>query len=157
MRALPKRTPLSKHKTVGYLRVPTGEQEREKNKADILQLANQEDLGKMQFVRGKVLEKIAWRKWCIADLLDSLQAKDILVVSELSRLGRSMLECREILSIAAQKDVNVYAVKGAWRLDQSIQSYAWDFSSLCWDLPDYGYCHQITKAHREGTIYYTTH
>ena len=46
-------------------------------------------------------------------LLDSLQTKDILVVSELSRLGRNMLECREILSIAAQKDVNVYAVIGA--------------------------------------------
>jgi DNA invertase Pin-like site-specific DNA recombinase len=43
-------------------------------------------------------------------------------VSELSRLGRSMLECMEILSIAAQKGVNVYAVKGNWRLDSSIQS-----------------------------------
>ena len=45
-----------------------------------------------------------------------------LVVSELSRLGRSMLECMEILSVAAQKRINVYSVKGAWRLDQSIQS-----------------------------------
>jgi DNA invertase Pin-like site-specific DNA recombinase len=35
---------------------------------------------------------------------------------------RSMLECMEILSVAAQKRINVYAVKGAWRLDQSIQS-----------------------------------
>jgi hypothetical protein len=35
MRPLPKRTPLSKHKTVGRLQVPTGEQEREKIKADI--------------------------------------------------------------------------------------------------------------------------
>ena len=101
-------------------------------------MAKQENLGSVPFVRGKVLEKIAWRKRGIADLLDSLQAKDILVVSELSRLGRSMLECREILSIAAQKDVNVYAVNGAWRLDQSIQSYVWDFSSLCWDLPIVG-------------------
>ncbi len=33
-----------------------------------------------------------------------------------------MLECMEILSIAAQKGVNVYAVKGNWRLDSSIQS-----------------------------------
>jgi DNA invertase Pin-like site-specific DNA recombinase len=28
----------------------------------------------------------------------------------------------EILSVAAQKRINVYSVKGAWRLDQSIQS-----------------------------------
>ena len=33
-----------------------------------------------------------------------------------------MLECMEILSVAAQKRINVYSVKGAWRLDQSIQS-----------------------------------
>jgi DNA invertase Pin-like site-specific DNA recombinase len=47
---------------------------------------------------------------------------DTLIVSELSRLGRSMLECMEILSIAAQIGVNVYAVKGNWQLDNSIQS-----------------------------------
>ena len=43
-------------------------------------------------------------------------------MSELSRLGRSMLECMEILSIALERGINVYAVKGNWQLDQSIQS-----------------------------------
>jgi DNA invertase Pin-like site-specific DNA recombinase len=33
-----------------------------------------------------------------------------------------MLECMEILSVATQKRINIYSVKGAWRLDQSIQS-----------------------------------
>jgi hypothetical protein len=33
-----------------------------------------------------------------------------------------MLECMEVLSVAAQKRINIYSVKGAWRLDQSIQS-----------------------------------
>ncbi len=33
-----------------------------------------------------------------------------------------MLECMEILSIATQKGINVYAVKGSWQLDHSIQS-----------------------------------
>ena len=32
------------------------------------------------------------------------------------------LECMEILSVAAQKRINIYSVKVAWRLDQSIQS-----------------------------------
>ena len=43
-------------------------------------------------------------------------------MSELSRLGRSMLECMEILSIAGQKGIRLYAVKGNWQLDNSIQS-----------------------------------
>ena len=33
-----------------------------------------------------------------------------------------MLECMEILSIASQKQINIYTVKGNWQLDQSIQS-----------------------------------
>jgi DNA invertase Pin-like site-specific DNA recombinase len=66
--------------------------------------------------------KVPWRQRRIADLLETLQAKDNIVVSELSRLGRSMLECMEILSIALQRGIHVYAVKGHWHLDQSIQS-----------------------------------
>ena len=33
-----------------------------------------------------------------------------------------MLECMEILSIASQKGINLYAIKGNWQLDHSIQS-----------------------------------
>lgn len=117
-----KKTPPTRHKTIGYLRVSTGAQELEKNKADILQLANQADLGRVQFVEERVSGKVSWRKRRLAELLDTLQAQDCLIVSELSRLGRSMLECMEILSLALQKGINVYAVKGNWRLDQSIQS-----------------------------------
>ncbi len=46
----------------------------------------------------------------------------LFIVSELSRLGRSMLECMEILSIATDNKINVYAIKGNWQLDNSIQS-----------------------------------
>jgi len=107
---------------VGYLRVSTADQNIEKNKADILQLANHHDLGRVRFVEEKISGKVSWRERKVAEVLESLQANDAIVVSELSRLGRSMLECMEILSVAAQKRVNVYSVKGDWRLDQSIQS-----------------------------------
>lgn len=117
-----KKTLSAKPKTIGYLRVSTGAQDLDKNKADILRLANQEDLGRVQFVEEKVSGKVSWRKRRIADWVETLQAKDNLIVSELSRLGRSMLECMEILTIALQKGIRVYAVKGNWRLDQSIQS-----------------------------------
>src|SRR4051812_46865613 len=92
LRPMAKQTPQTKHKTIGYLRVSTGEQELEKNKADILRLANQEDLGRVQFVEEKVSGKVAWRQRRIAEVLDSLQTKDNVIVSELSRLGRNMLE-----------------------------------------------------------------
>jgi len=117
-----KKTLAAQPKTIGYLRVSTGAQDLDKNKADILRLANQEDLGRVQFVEEKVSGKVSWRKRRIANWVETLQAKDNLIVSELSRLGRSMLECMEILSIALQKGIRVYAVKGNWHLDQSMQS-----------------------------------
>jgi DNA invertase Pin-like site-specific DNA recombinase len=117
-----KKTALPASTVIGYLRVSTADQNLEKNKADILQLANQHDLGRVRFVEETISGKDSWRQRKIAEVLESLKASDALVVSELSRLGRSMLECMEILSVAAPPRINVYAVKGTWRLDQSIQS-----------------------------------
>jgi DNA invertase Pin-like site-specific DNA recombinase len=109
-------------KTIAYLRVSTDEQDLKKNKADILHLANEKSLGKVQWVEETVSGQVSWRKRKIAPVLDTLQAGDNLIVSELSRLGRSMLECMEILSIATDKKIHLYAVKGNWQLDGSIQS-----------------------------------
>jgi DNA invertase Pin-like site-specific DNA recombinase len=102
--------------------VSTIDQDIEKNKAAILALANHKVLGHVQFVEEKVSGKISWRNRKIADILDTAQKDDNIIVSELSRLGRSMLECMEILSIATQKGINIYAVKGDWQLTNSIQS-----------------------------------
>ncbi|MBZ0321312.1 MAG: recombinase family protein [Anaerolineae bacterium] len=113
---------MSSPQTIAYLRVSTADQDLKKNRYDILQLANEKGLGKVQWVEETVSGRVSWKKRQIAHILDQLQAKDNLIVSELSRLGRSMLECMEILSIASQKSVNIYAVKGNWQLDNSIQS-----------------------------------
>ncbi|MBZ0282491.1 MAG: recombinase family protein [Anaerolineae bacterium] len=109
-------------KTIAYLRVSTTDQDLEKNKFDILKLANDKGLGQVQWVEEKISTRVSWRKRQIAPVLEQLQNGDHLIVSELSRLGRSMLECMEILSIAFQKGIHLYAVKGNWRLDNSIQS-----------------------------------
>jgi len=109
-------------KTIAYLRVSTDEQDLKKNRADILHLANEKNLGRVHWVEETVSGQVSWRKRKIAQVLETLQAGDNLVVSELSRLGRSMLECIEILSIATEKKINIYAVKGNWQLDGSIQS-----------------------------------
>lgn len=109
-------------KTIAYLRVSTIDQDIEKNKNDILRLANEKMLGNVEFVEEKVSGKVSWKKRKIYDVIQNVNKGDNIIVSELSRLGRSMLECMEILSIATEKEVNVYAIKGNWHLDNSIQS-----------------------------------
>ncbi|MBX7223860.1 MAG: recombinase family protein [Blastocatellia bacterium] len=121
---MPKKTapaPTS-HTTVAYLRVSTTDQDVEKNKADILALANTRHFGHVEFVQEKISGTVSWKKRKLADILINLTTGDVLIVSELSRLGRSMLECMEILAIATQRGIRVYAVKGNWQLDDSIQS-----------------------------------
>lgn len=113
---------MKKPKTIAYLRVSTDEQDIKKNRYDILHLANEKSLGKVQWIEETVSGRVSWKKRRLALVLDELQQGDHLLVSELSRLGRSMLECMEILSIASQKQINIYAVKGNWQLDNSIQS-----------------------------------
>ena len=113
---------LTTHKTVAYLRVSTAEQQTEKNKADILHFANQCDLGKVHFVEEVCSGKTAWRDRLIAQLLNELKPHDVIIVSELSRLGRSMLECMEILAFATRKEICIYSVKGNWQLNDTLQS-----------------------------------
>lgn len=108
--------------TIAYLRVSTDEQDLKKNKADILHLANEKNLGRVQWVEETISGQISWKKRKVAQVLANMGTGDNLIVSELSRLGRSMLECMEILSIATEKKINLYAVKGNWQLDGSIQS-----------------------------------
>ena len=79
-------------------------------------------LGHIQFVEEKISGKVPWKKRKIAEVLETSQRGDNTIVSELSRLGRSTLECMEILSIASQKGINIYAIKGNWQFDSSIQS-----------------------------------
>jgi DNA invertase Pin-like site-specific DNA recombinase len=74
------------------------------------------------FFEEKVSGKISWKERKIKNIIDDLGEGDRLIVPELSRLGRSMLEIMEMLSIAKEKGIFIYAVKGGWELNGSIQS-----------------------------------
>ena len=109
-------------KTVGYLRVSTANQDIDKNKSDILLFANDKGIEPVSWVWEIISGRINWKKRKIAEVLLKLGKGDNIIVSELSRLGRSMLECMEILAVASEKQINIYAIKGNWQLDSSIQS-----------------------------------
>ena len=109
-------------RNIAYLRVSTLDQDLEKNKADILHLANEKNLGKVYFLQEKVAGKVSWKKRKVAQLLEELEKGDVILLSEFFRLRRSMLECMEIISIAMEKGIKIYTVKGIWQLDDTIQS-----------------------------------
>ena len=109
-------------RNIAYLRVSTLEQDNSKNKTDILSLANEKGLGKVEFVEDKISGKVSWKERQIFTVLNQLQKGDVLLISEFSRLGRSMLEIMEIILFAIDKEIKMYTVKGNWQLDDTIQS-----------------------------------
>lgn len=112
----------AKIKTIAYLRVSTTDQDTEKNKADILKFANERDFGKVLFVEEKVSGMKSWKQRKIKNIIDGLGNGDKLIVPELSRLGRSMLEVMEIMAVAKEKGIHIYDVKNNWALNGSIES-----------------------------------
>jgi len=109
-------------RTIGYLRVNTQDQDQEKNKSDILALANERDLGRVEWVEEKVSGAKDWKKRKLGEIMQSLQSGDTVIVSELSRLGRSILQILEIMKMAHEKSIAVYSVKGGWSLSGSMES-----------------------------------
>jgi len=109
-------------KTIGYLRVSTTDQDLDKFRADVLEFVNQRDFGRVAFVQEKVSGKKPWRERELGQVVENLAAGDRLIVPELSRLGRSTIEVLEIIQKAKAAGACIYAVKGGWQLDDSMQS-----------------------------------
>ena len=109
-------------RTIGYLRVSTTEQDLEKNKADIRKLADEKRLGQVDWVEEKISGVKDWKKRRLGEVFGSLKMGDAVIVSELSRLGRSTLQILEIMKEAKERGIAVHAVKGAWSLNGSMES-----------------------------------
>ena len=56
------------------------------------------------------------------NLLQLMQKGDVLVVSELSRLGRNLMQIMKILHDCMEKDIMVYTVKESYELGNNINS-----------------------------------
>ncbi len=109
-------------KTFEYLRVSTIDQDTEKNKADILKLANDMKLSHVEFIEEKVSGVKNWKKHELGKVLPALTKGDTLIVPDLSRLVRSTLQILEIMQLAKQNDIAVHAVKGGWSLNGTMES-----------------------------------
>lgn len=110
-------------KTIGYLRVSTFEQDTEKNEANVLRFANAKELGHVEFITEKISGTKSWKKRKLFDVVQMLNAEDVLIVPELSRLGRSLVNVLDVLNELSNKHVQVYSVKEDFNLSgDDIQS-----------------------------------
>ncbi|MCK4346696.1 MAG: recombinase family protein [Bacteroidales bacterium] len=105
------------NKVIGYIRVSTVDQDTAKNEAAILKFANSKDFGKVEFVSENVSGMKSWKNRKLYDVVQRLNPDDILIVPELSRLGRSLVNVLEVLNELTKRNVKVYSVKESFQLN----------------------------------------
>lgn len=96
----------------GYLRVSTKLQDIENNKNEILNLANEKNLGQVIWIQEKVSGRKDWRKRILGKEFLKFVDGDVLIMSEYSRIGRDFLQSLEFISECRRKNVIVYSTIG---------------------------------------------
>lgn len=106
----------------GYIRVSTDKQTTENQKFEIQKFAKERNLSIFEWIEETISasKKLEDRKF--GALLKKMKAGDQLIVTELSRLGRNLMQIMKILHDCMEKDVMVYAIKERYELGNNINS-----------------------------------
>jgi DNA invertase Pin-like site-specific DNA recombinase len=106
----------------GYIRVSTDKQTTENQRFEILKYTDEKKLRVDAWIEETVssTKKLETRK--LGTLLLKMQKHDILIVTELSRLGRSLMEVMSILHTLMEKNVKVFTTKERYELGNNINS-----------------------------------
>jgi putative DNA-invertase from lambdoid prophage Rac len=105
-----------------YIRVSTDKQTMENQRFEILKFAQERQLHVDRWIEETIsaTRKLSDRK--LGALIERMREEDILIVTEVSRLGRSILEVRSILHTLMEKDVKVFTTKERYELGNNISS-----------------------------------
>jgi DNA invertase Pin-like site-specific DNA recombinase len=104
-------------KTIAYLRVSTGSQDLANQKLVLLDHARQERFAIDRFVEAQASSRKDRDRMRIEELFGTLDPGDRLVVSELSRLGRSLGQVIQTVDELVKRKVRFTAVKEAIRFE----------------------------------------
>ena len=108
--------------THGYIRVSTDTQTVENQKVAITEYVKCYRLGKIEWTSETISGTKQPEKRKLGGLLDKLQEGDTLIITELSRLGRSMTMILNVLQQLLEKSVKVIAIKEGYELGDNLQS-----------------------------------
>lgn len=98
-------------KVLGYTRVSSDKQDLQKQEHLLLKYAQQKDLRINDFIRVEISSRRDTKKRRIDELLDWLDDGDVLLVAELSRLGRNMFEVINIINQLGENGVEVIFIR----------------------------------------------
>lgn len=98
-------------KTIAYIRTSTDKQDLNNQKLEIFEYARRNQLEVDDFIQMSISSRRTSKERRIDEMVEALDGADTLIVTELSRLGRSTAEVIGLVNELIQKQVRVIAIK----------------------------------------------
>ena len=109
-------------KVIGYIRVSTEQQNCANQKFEIETYCQRQNWKVDEFVEETISSRKELKKRKLNRLLDKLDADTILITTEISRIGRNLMEVMGILQLCLEKGCKVITIKENFHLGSDIQS-----------------------------------
>ncbi|MBQ8100737.1 MAG: master DNA invertase Mpi family serine-type recombinase [Paludibacteraceae bacterium] len=106
----------------GYIRVSSDKQTIENQRFEINRFCENRNIRIDGWIEETISGTKNYSKRQLGKLLRRIRKNDIIICSELSRLGRSLFMIMEILNICMNKECRVWTIKDNYRLGEDIQS-----------------------------------
>ena len=106
----------------GYIRVSTDKQTVENQRFEIENFCKRKNIAVEQWIEETISGTKEPEKRALGKLLKKLNKGDILICSELSRLGRTLFMIMDILSACMKKEIELWTIKDGYRLGSDISS-----------------------------------
>lgn len=106
----------------GYIRVSSDKQTVENQRFEINKFCKKENLKIDDWIEETISGTKNYDKRQLGGLLKKVGKDNIIICSELSRLGRNLFMIMEILNICMNKECRVWTIKDGYRLGDDIQS-----------------------------------
>lgn len=113
---------------IGYIRVSTSKQSYAHMEREMKEYAAKNELIIDKWVEETISSRKPLHKRKLGELLETMEEGSILIASEISRLGRSLMEVMEILQICLNKNCQVITIKENYHLGNDIQSQVLAFA-----------------------------
>ena len=106
----------------GYIRVSTDRQTVENQRFEINQFCEKQGIVVNKWIEETIsgTKEVEERK--LGKLLKKMKKNDVLICSELSRLGRNLLMIMGVLNECMNRDIQVWTIKDNYRLGSDINS-----------------------------------
>lgn len=105
-----------------YIRVSSDKQSVENQRFEIQQYCDHFGLSIDKWIEETVSGTIPFHKRSLGKLLHKINQDDLIIISELSRLGRNLFMIFEVLSFCVKSKCKLYSIKDNFKLQDSIET-----------------------------------